>query len=182
MFWVKNGRAKTLCVVFLEQADLRSREHLVPLCSHGDRSGHLHRSDSQGGGSAQWLHSPAAHPQLPPLLPVHSGCVSAERPNQSESQLKMSITVKPTCEWIPGLLELPTTVLTRIVFTFVLQGRRAADRPQASGWGLGPIKEHGVLFQCKPENWTDQRKPAPTMTYWVIGYINFPFDCFISFI
>ncbi|KAG9345519.1 hypothetical protein JZ751_008663 [Albula glossodonta] len=31
------------------------------------------------------------------------------------------------------------------------------------------IKEHGVLFQCKPENWTDQKKPAPTMTYWVIG-------------
>ncbi|KAI4808479.1 hypothetical protein KUCAC02_000538 [Chaenocephalus aceratus] len=47
------------------------------------------------------------------------------------------------------------------------RGRRAADRPQ--GWGLGPVKEHGVLFQCKPENWTDRRKPAPTMTYWVIG-------------
>lgn len=51
------------------------------------------------------------------------------------------------------------------------QGRRAAERPQRSGWGLGPVKEHGVLFQCKPENWTDQRKPAPTMTYWVIGYV-----------
>lgn len=49
------------------------------------------------------------------------------------------------------------------------KGRRAADRPQRGGWGLGPVKEHGVLFQCKPENWTDQRKPAPTMTYWVIG-------------
>ncbi|XP_047437712.1 protein inturned isoform X2 [Mugil cephalus] len=49
------------------------------------------------------------------------------------------------------------------------RGRRAADRPQSAGWGLGPVKEHGVLFQCKPENWTDQRKPAPTMTYWVIG-------------
>ncbi|MEQ2167949.1 hypothetical protein GOODEAATRI_009282 [Goodea atripinnis] len=49
--------------------------------------------------------------------------------------------------------------------------RRAADRPQRSCWGLGPVKEHGVLFQCKPENWTDQRKPAPTMTYWVIGYV-----------
>ncbi|MEQ2202280.1 hypothetical protein XENOCAPTIV_007451 [Xenoophorus captivus] len=45
------------------------------------------------------------------------------------------------------------------------------DRPQRSCWGLGPVKEHGVLFQCKPENWTDQRKPAPTMTYWVIGYV-----------
>ncbi|XP_034413027.1 protein inturned [Cyclopterus lumpus] len=49
------------------------------------------------------------------------------------------------------------------------RGRRAVDRPQGGGWGLGPVKEHGVLFQCKPENWTDQRKPAPTMTYWVIG-------------
>ncbi|KAF7659481.1 hypothetical protein LDENG_00296950 [Lucifuga dentata] len=48
------------------------------------------------------------------------------------------------------------------------RGRRAADRPQG-GRGLGPVKEHGVLFQCQPENWTDQRKPAPTMTYWVIG-------------
>ncbi|XP_067380293.1 protein inturned isoform X2 [Channa argus] len=47
------------------------------------------------------------------------------------------------------------------------RARRAADRPQ--GWGLGPVKEHGVLFQCKPEKWTDQRKPAPTMNYWVIG-------------
>ncbi|KAL7875707.1 hypothetical protein AOLI_G00106700 [Acnodon oligacanthus] len=46
--------------------------------------------------------------------------------------------------------------------------RRGAERPQASR-GLGPVKEHGVLFQCKPENWTDQKKPPPTMTYWVIG-------------
>ncbi|KAM9424592.1 protein inturned isoform 2-T2 [Pholidichthys leucotaenia] len=49
------------------------------------------------------------------------------------------------------------------------RSRRAADRPQRGGWGLGPVKEHGVLFQCKPENWTDQRKSPPTMTYWVIG-------------
>uniref|UniRef100_A0A3B4ZWF6 Protein inturned n=1 Tax=Stegastes partitus TaxID=144197 RepID=A0A3B4ZWF6_9TELE len=54
------------------------------------------------------------------------------------------------------------------------QGRRAADRPQSGGWGLGPVKEHGVLFQCKPENWTDQRKPAPTMTYWVIRMLLEP--------
>lgn len=46
--------------------------------------------------------------------------------------------------------------------------RRGVDRPQGTR-GLGPVKEHGVLFQCKPENWTDQKKPAPTMTYWVIG-------------
>ncbi|KAM9500650.1 protein inturned [Clarias gariepinus] len=48
------------------------------------------------------------------------------------------------------------------------QDRRGADRLHASQ-GLGPVKEHGILFQCKPENWTDQKKPAPTMTYWVIG-------------
>ncbi|XP_051757398.1 protein inturned isoform X2 [Ctenopharyngodon idella] len=46
--------------------------------------------------------------------------------------------------------------------------RRGTERPQSTR-GLGPVKEHGVLFQCKPENWTDQKKPAPTMTYWVIG-------------
>ena len=51
------------------------------------------------------------------------------------------------------------------------QGRPGTDRPQGTH-GLGPVKEHGVLFQCKPENWTDQRKPAPTMTYWVIGYVT----------
>ncbi|CAN9509308.1 unnamed protein product [Ophioblennius macclurei] len=50
------------------------------------------------------------------------------------------------------------------------RGRRAADRrAPGGGWGLGPVKEHGVLFQCKAQNWTDQRRPAPTMTYWVIG-------------
>lgn len=49
------------------------------------------------------------------------------------------------------------------------KGRRAAGRPQRGGWGLGPVKEHGVLFQCKPQNWTDLKRPAPTMTYWVIG-------------
>ncbi|XP_056316959.1 protein inturned isoform X1 [Danio aesculapii] len=45
--------------------------------------------------------------------------------------------------------------------------RRGPERHSTAG--LGPVKEHGVLFQCKPQNWTDQKKPAPTMTYWVIG-------------
>ncbi|XP_048458446.1 protein inturned isoform X3 [Rhincodon typus] len=35
--------------------------------------------------------------------------------------------------------------------------------------GLGTVKEHGVLFQCSPENWTDQKKPPPVMSYWVVG-------------
>uniref|UniRef100_A0A8C6URD6 Inturned planar cell polarity effector homolog n=1 Tax=Neogobius melanostomus TaxID=47308 RepID=A0A8C6URD6_9GOBI len=39
--------------------------------------------------------------------------------------------------------------------------------PHKVSWDAEP--EHGVLFQCKPQNWTDQKRPAPTMTYWVIG-------------
>ncbi|XP_006887615.1 PREDICTED: protein inturned [Elephantulus edwardii] len=34
---------------------------------------------------------------------------------------------------------------------------------------LNPVKEHGVLFECSPENWTDQKKSPPVMTYWVVG-------------
>ncbi|KAM6220419.1 protein inturned isoform 2-T2 [Rhynchocyon petersi] len=34
---------------------------------------------------------------------------------------------------------------------------------------LNPVKEHGVLFECSPENWTDQKKAPPVMTYWVVG-------------
>ncbi|XP_006212282.1 protein inturned isoform X2 [Vicugna pacos] len=34
---------------------------------------------------------------------------------------------------------------------------------------LKPVKEHGVLFECSPENWTDQRKAPPVMAYWVVG-------------
>ncbi|XP_028821279.1 protein inturned-like isoform X1 [Denticeps clupeoides] len=49
-----------------------------------------------------------------------------------------------------------------------IRERRGTGRPQGAH-GLGPVKEHGVLFQCQPENWADQKRPAPTMTYWVIG-------------
>ncbi|XP_072351780.1 protein inturned isoform X3 [Scyliorhinus torazame] len=38
-----------------------------------------------------------------------------------------------------------------------------------SSSGLGPVKEHGVLFQYSPENWIDQKKPPPIMSYWVVG-------------
>ncbi|XP_003795578.1 protein inturned [Otolemur garnettii] len=31
------------------------------------------------------------------------------------------------------------------------------------------VKEHGVLFECSPENWTDQKKAPPVMAYWVVG-------------
>ncbi|KAM7141185.1 protein inturned isoform 1-T1 [Molossus nigricans] len=38
-----------------------------------------------------------------------------------------------------------------------------------SGSSLNPVREHGVLFECSPENWTDQRKAPPVMAYWVVG-------------
>nr|XP_055173034.1 protein inturned isoform X4 [Nyctereutes procyonoides] len=34
---------------------------------------------------------------------------------------------------------------------------------------LNPVREHGVLFECSPEKWTDQRKAPPVMAYWVVG-------------
>ncbi|XP_033615895.1 protein inturned isoform X2 [Fukomys damarensis] len=34
---------------------------------------------------------------------------------------------------------------------------------------LNPVKEHGVLFECSLENWTDQKKTPPVMAYWVVG-------------
>ncbi|KAJ6668804.1 hypothetical protein lerEdw1_012288 [Lerista edwardsae] len=35
--------------------------------------------------------------------------------------------------------------------------------------GFQEVKEHGVLFECSPDNWTDQKKPPPTIMYWVVG-------------
>lgn len=146
-----------LFVLYWWQTDLGRREHPVPLHPDGNSTGDLHRPYSQRDGSAQWLHPPAAHPQLPPLLPLHTGCVSAEPASQGVSQFSINL-----------VLSLVRLYLI-IWWVCLLQGRRSA---QGSGWGLGPVKEHGVLFQCKPENWTDQKKPAPTMTYWVIGYVR----------
>ncbi|XP_036985890.2 protein inturned isoform X1 [Artibeus jamaicensis] len=34
---------------------------------------------------------------------------------------------------------------------------------------LNPVKEHGVLFECSPEHWTDQKKAPPVVAYWVVG-------------
>nr|XP_015201449.1 PREDICTED: protein inturned isoform X2 [Lepisosteus oculatus] len=63
----------------------------------------------------------------------------------------------------------------RAVFqrSLLSEDRKAADELQ-NVRGFGSVKEHGVLFQCKPENWTDQRKPPPSMTYWVIGMLLEP--------
>ncbi|XP_033095907.1 protein inturned-like [Anneissia japonica] len=38
--------------------------------------------------------------------------------------------------------------------------------------GLGRVKEYGVMFQCSPPNWPEQRKAPPTMQYWVVGRFN----------
>uniref|UniRef100_S4RVG0 Protein inturned n=1 Tax=Petromyzon marinus TaxID=7757 RepID=S4RVG0_PETMA len=34
---------------------------------------------------------------------------------------------------------------------------------------LGRVREHGVLFNCSAPFWNDPKKPAPTLTYWVLG-------------
>ncbi|XP_064006038.1 protein inturned isoform X2 [Pogoniulus pusillus] len=46
------------------------------------------------------------------------------------------------------------------------------------------ITEHGVLFECSPDNWTDQKKPPPTMSYWVVGRLILhpkPQECYVCF-
>lgn len=55
-----------------------------------------------------------------------------------------------------------------------LQRRRAlrggdCPEPADSVSSLIPVKEHGVLFECSPENWTDEKKSPPVMAYWVVG-------------
>ncbi|NWW71584.1 INTU protein, partial [Climacteris rufus] len=46
------------------------------------------------------------------------------------------------------------------------------------------VREHGVLFECSPDNWTDQKKPPPTMNYWVVGRLILhpkPQECYVCF-
>lgn len=38
-----------------------------------------------------------------------------------------------------------------------------------SASSLNHVKEHGVLFECLAENWTDQRKTPPVMAYCIVG-------------
>ncbi|NXV01517.1 INTU protein, partial [Cettia cetti] len=48
----------------------------------------------------------------------------------------------------------------------------------------GLVREHGLLFECSPENWTDQKKPPPTLTYWVVGRLILhprPQECYVCF-
>ncbi|NXT73509.1 INTU protein, partial [Zapornia atra] len=49
---------------------------------------------------------------------------------------------------------------------------------------LDVVTEHGVLFECSPENWTDPKKPPPTMNYWVVGRLILhpkPQECYVCF-
>ncbi|NXI55897.1 INTU protein, partial [Chloroceryle aenea] len=46
------------------------------------------------------------------------------------------------------------------------------------------VREHGVLFECSPDNWTDQKKPPPTLSYWVVGRLILhpkPQECYVCF-
>ncbi|NXK90552.1 INTU protein, partial [Formicarius rufipectus] len=48
----------------------------------------------------------------------------------------------------------------------------------------GLVREHGVLFECSPGNWVDQKKPPPTMNYWVVGRLILhpkPQECYVCF-
>ncbi|XP_030884433.1 protein inturned isoform X2 [Leptonychotes weddellii] len=58
--------------------------------------------------------------------------------------------------------------------TLVEEKKKALNRGDHSGStnsisSLNPVKEYGVLFECSPEKWTDQRKAPPVMAYWVVG-------------
>ncbi|XP_062964757.1 protein inturned [Cynocephalus volans] len=50
----------------------------------------------------------------------------------------------------------------------VLKGKGYSESANSVS-SLHPVKEHGVLFECSPENWTDQKKAPPVMAYWVVG-------------
>ncbi|KAL8207022.1 UNVERIFIED_CONTAM: hypothetical protein K2H54_040124 [Gekko kuhli] len=48
-------------------------------------------------------------------------------------------------------------------------GTRRNSESKKTNSGLYQVREHGVLFECSPEKWTDQKKPPPPVMYWVIG-------------
>ena len=53
----------------------------------------------------------------------------------------------------------------------MLQDMQEKGVPSRMGFNnaLGEVTEHGMLFHCPPDNWTDSKKPPPVMTYWVVG-------------
>ncbi|NWS76550.1 INTU protein, partial [Crotophaga sulcirostris] len=63
-------------------------------------------------------------------------------------------------------------------------GSRISEFSKEGEEDLGVIREHGVLFECSPDNWTDQKKPPPTMSYWVVGRLILhptPQECYVCF-
>ncbi|XP_048189538.1 protein inturned isoform X2 [Perognathus longimembris pacificus] len=50
-----------------------------------------------------------------------------------------------------------------------LNGGDHSNSTNSAVSSLSPVKEYGVLFECSPENWTDQKKTPPVMAYWVVG-------------
>ncbi|NWR68812.1 INTU protein, partial [Centropus unirufus] len=63
-------------------------------------------------------------------------------------------------------------------------GRGISEFSKEAEEDLGVVREHGVLFECSPDNWTDQKKPPPTMSYWVVGRLILhpaPQECYVCF-
>ncbi|NWY33704.1 INTU protein, partial [Pheucticus melanocephalus] len=76
----------------------------------------------------------------------------------------------------------------------IFQQSMKKEKKKAAGSGIsdfskaaedpGLVREHGLLFECSPENWTDQKKPPPTMNYWVVGRLILhpkPQECYVCF-
>ncbi|NXD26974.1 INTU protein, partial [Spelaeornis formosus] len=73
----------------------------------------------------------------------------------------------------------------------VFQQSMSKEKKKKAGSGISEftedtdlVREHGLLFECSPENWTDQKKPPPTMNYWVVGRLILhpkPQECYVCF-
>uniref|UniRef100_A0A8D0GXA5 Protein inturned n=1 Tax=Sphenodon punctatus TaxID=8508 RepID=A0A8D0GXA5_SPHPU len=62
----------------------------------------------------------------------------------------------------------------RFIFQQTMMKEKSANtgnnsEARKASCGLDQVREHGVLFECSPDNWTDQKKPPPALTYWVVG-------------
>ncbi|XP_077984334.1 protein inturned-like [Glandiceps talaboti] len=67
-----------------------------------------------------------------------------------------------------------TCLAIRHVFEQALKSKRKQPRTTQHNHfhckkSLRIVKEHGVLVQCVPENWNEQKKTSPKMHYWVVG-------------
>nr|XP_020637163.1 protein inturned isoform X1 [Pogona vitticeps] len=60
------------------------------------------------------------------------------------------------------------SILQQTVMTETKKTGQNLDSKKANS-ELHKVKEHGVLFECTPDNWSDPKKPPPSVTYWVVG-------------